>query len=92
MLHDSTNMNNYFLTVGLFLFSFLCVLGSATFAAGVFFKGTSAMLPVMLIGRLLFGSGNGSLTSKFHRSCRLISVLPCQQTVDVTYFKILKII
>ncbi|XP_063399244.1 major facilitator superfamily domain-containing protein 1-like isoform X2 [Mytilus trossulus] len=48
--------------IGLFLFSFLCVLGSATFAAGVFFKGTSAMLPVMLIGRLLFGSGNGSLT------------------------------
>lgn len=48
--------------IGLFLFSFLCVLGSSTFAAGVFFKGTSAMLPVMLIGRLLFGSGNGSLT------------------------------
>jgi hypothetical protein len=53
------------LSVGLFLFSFLCVLGSSTFAAGIFFKGTSAMLPVMLIGRLLFGSGNGSLTSNF---------------------------
>lgn len=48
--------------IGLFLFSFLCVLGSSTFAVGVFFKGTSAMLPVMLLGRLLFGSGNGSLT------------------------------
>ncbi|KAH3697780.1 hypothetical protein DPMN_085290, partial [Dreissena polymorpha] len=48
--------------VGLFLFSFLCVLGSSTFAAGAMLKGTSAMLPVMLLGRLLFGSGNGSLT------------------------------
>lgn len=51
-------------TVGVFLFSFLCVLGSCTFAAGAFLKGTSYMLPVMLLGRLLFGSGNGSLTSK----------------------------
>ncbi|XP_052774294.1 major facilitator superfamily domain-containing protein 1-like [Mya arenaria] len=48
--------------IGLFLFSFLCVLGSSTFAAGAMLKGTSAMLPVMLLGRLLFGSGNGSLT------------------------------
>ncbi|ESP05560.1 hypothetical protein LOTGIDRAFT_208557 [Lottia gigantea] len=48
--------------VGVFLFSFLCVIGSSTFAAGVMFKGTSAMLPLMLIGRLVFGSGNGSLT------------------------------
>lgn len=32
------------------------------FAAGAMFKGTAAMLPLMLIGRLLFGSGNGSLT------------------------------
>lgn len=48
--------------VGVFLFSFLCVLGSSTFAAGAMLKGSSAMLPVMLIGRLLFGSGNGSLT------------------------------
>ncbi|KAK3089402.1 hypothetical protein FSP39_003368 [Pinctada imbricata] len=47
---------------GVFLFSFLCVLGSSTFAVGAMFKGTSAMLPVMLLGRLLFGSGNGSLT------------------------------
>ncbi|KAL4236248.1 hypothetical protein ACF0H5_004635 [Mactra antiquata] len=48
--------------VGLFLFSFLCVLGSSTFAVGAMLKGTSAMLPVMLLGRLLFGSGNGSMT------------------------------
>ncbi|XP_064624959.1 major facilitator superfamily domain-containing protein 1-like [Lineus longissimus] len=47
---------------GVFLFSFLCVLGSSTFALGAYFRGTSALLPVMLIGRLLFGSGNGSLT------------------------------
>lgn len=48
--------------VGLFLFSFLVVAGSSTFAAGAMLKGTSAMLPVMLLGRLLFGSGNGSMT------------------------------
>ncbi|XP_060073694.1 major facilitator superfamily domain-containing protein 1-like [Ylistrum balloti] len=48
--------------VGVFLFSFLCVVGSSTFALGSMLKGTSAMLPVMLLGRLLFGSGNGSLT------------------------------
>eukprot|EP00918_Siedleckia_nematoides_P078429 GHVU01171612.1.p1 GENE.GHVU01171612.1~~GHVU01171612.1.p1 ORF type:complete len:499 (+),score=35.82 GHVU01171612.1:29-1498(+) len=48
--------------VGVFLFSGLCVLGSSTFALGIFFKGTSALLPIMLIGRLLFGAGNGSLT------------------------------
>ncbi|KAK3761409.1 hypothetical protein RRG08_024276 [Elysia crispata] len=48
--------------VGVFLFSSLCLVGSSVFAAGIFLKGTSAMLPVMLLGRLLFGSGNGSLT------------------------------
>ncbi|XP_069126769.1 lysosomal dipeptide transporter MFSD1-like [Argopecten irradians] len=48
--------------IGVFLFSFLCVVGSSLFALGTMFKGTSAMLPVMLLGRLLFGSGNGSLT------------------------------
>ncbi|XP_072026984.1 lysosomal dipeptide transporter MFSD1-like [Amphiura filiformis] len=48
--------------VGLFLFSGLCLLGSSLFAVGAMLKGTSAMFPVMLIGRLLFGSGNGSLT------------------------------
>ncbi|KAJ8306439.1 hypothetical protein KUTeg_016984 [Tegillarca granosa] len=48
--------------LGVFIFSFLCVLGSSTFAVGAMFKGTPYMLPIMLIGRLLFGSGNGSLT------------------------------
>lgn len=48
--------------IGVFLFSFLCVLGSSTFAVGSMLKGTKYMLPVMLLGRLLFGSGNGSLT------------------------------
>jgi MFS family permease len=48
--------------IGVFLFSFLCLIGSATFAAGTFLRGTSAMLPIMLLGRLLFGSGNGSLS------------------------------
>ncbi|CAL1531406.1 unnamed protein product [Lymnaea stagnalis] len=48
--------------VGVFLFSSLCLLGSSTFAAGAFLKGTSYLLPIMLFGRLLFGSGNGSLT------------------------------
>ncbi|XP_074641992.1 lysosomal dipeptide transporter MFSD1-like isoform X2 [Tubulanus polymorphus] len=48
--------------VGVFLFSFLCVVGSSTFAAGPFLRGTNYILPVMLIGRLLFGSGNGALT------------------------------
>ncbi|XP_077980947.1 lysosomal dipeptide transporter MFSD1-like isoform X2 [Glandiceps talaboti] len=48
--------------IGLFLFSGLCLLGSSVFALGAMFKGTSAMLPIMLVGRLLFGSGNGSLT------------------------------
>ncbi|XP_076154722.1 lysosomal dipeptide transporter MFSD1 [Alosa pseudoharengus] len=47
---------------GVFLFSFLTVLGSAIFALGSHFEGTSALLPLMLTGRLLFGSGNGSLT------------------------------
>ncbi|XP_067859392.1 lysosomal dipeptide transporter MFSD1 isoform X2 [Heptranchias perlo] len=49
--------------VGIFLFSILVVLGSATFALGSHFKGTSYLLPLMLIGRLLFGSSNGSLIS-----------------------------
>ncbi|XP_037134413.1 major facilitator superfamily domain-containing protein 1 isoform X2 [Syngnathus acus] len=47
---------------GVFVFSFLCVLGSSLFALGSHFKGTPYLLPLMLTGRLLFGSGNGSLT------------------------------
>lgn len=48
--------------VGVFLFSFFCVLGSSIFAAGIYLRGTDAMLPIMLLGRLIFGAGNGSLT------------------------------
>ncbi|XP_067127129.1 lysosomal dipeptide transporter MFSD1-like isoform X2 [Centruroides vittatus] len=48
--------------VGVFLFSLLCVLGSSIFALGTLLRGRNAMLPVMLLGRLLFGAGNGSLT------------------------------
>jgi len=51
--------------VGVFIFSFLCLIGSSTFAAGAFLRGKPALLPVMLLGRLLFGSGNGALTSQF---------------------------
>nr|XP_046233254.1 major facilitator superfamily domain-containing protein 1-like [Scatophagus argus] len=47
---------------GVFLFSSLCVLGSSLFALGSHFKGTPYLLPLMLTGRLLYGSGNGSLT------------------------------
>ena len=76
-------------SVGAFLFSGLCVIGSSTFAAGIFLKGTSAMLPVMLLGRLLFGSGNGSLTSKdpatsvhCYQSCRsAICILFCMHHI-----------
>ncbi|XP_068102846.1 lysosomal dipeptide transporter MFSD1-like [Hyperolius riggenbachi] len=46
---------------GLFLFSFLAVLGSSIFALGSHFKGTHYLLPLMLTGRLLLGAGNGSL-------------------------------
>lgn len=58
------NVCPMFFTVGVFLFSFLCVLGSSLFALGSHFKGSPYLLPLMLTGRLLFGSGNGSLTSK----------------------------
>ncbi|XP_056391053.1 major facilitator superfamily domain-containing protein 1-like isoform X2 [Hyla sarda] len=47
---------------GLFLFSSLTVVGSSIFALGSHFKGSPYLLPLMLTGRLLFGSGNGSLT------------------------------
>ncbi|XP_073504292.1 lysosomal dipeptide transporter MFSD1-like [Phyllobates terribilis] len=47
---------------GLFLFSSLTVVGSSIFALGSHFRGSPYLLPLMLTGRLLFGSGNGSLT------------------------------
>ncbi|XP_063399229.1 major facilitator superfamily domain-containing protein 1-like [Mytilus trossulus] len=48
--------------VGLLLFSFLCLLGTSLFAVGTMLKDTSAMFPLMLTGRLIFGSGGGALT------------------------------
>ncbi|KAL4236732.1 hypothetical protein ACF0H5_005116 [Mactra antiquata] len=48
--------------VGAVLFSFLCLAGTSVFAVGAMLKGTPAMYPVMLLGRLLFGSGNGAIS------------------------------
>ncbi|XP_054707597.1 major facilitator superfamily domain-containing protein 1-like [Uloborus diversus] len=48
--------------IGAFLFSSFCVIGSCLFALGATYRGTAAMIPVMLLGRLIFGAGNGSLT------------------------------
>ncbi|XP_071039027.1 lysosomal dipeptide transporter MFSD1 [Parasteatoda tepidariorum] len=48
--------------VGALLFSSLCVIGSCVFATGAMYRGTDYMLPLMLLGRLVFGAGNGSLT------------------------------
>ncbi|VDH94613.1 Hypothetical predicted protein [Mytilus galloprovincialis] len=42
--------------------SFLCLLGTSLFAIGTMLKDTSAMFPLMLTGRLIFGSGGGALT------------------------------
>lgn len=47
---------------GVVLFTSLCLFGCTAFSLGAMFPGTSYMLPIMLIGRLLFGAGNGSLT------------------------------
>ena len=49
-------------SIGLFLFSFLCLTGSSIFTVGSMLYGSSAMFPLMLVGRLMFGSGNGALT------------------------------
>ncbi|KAG8189209.1 hypothetical protein JTE90_013742 [Oedothorax gibbosus] len=48
--------------LGAIFFSSLCVLGSCLFATGAMYRGTDYMLPLMLLGRLVFGAGNGSLT------------------------------
>lgn len=52
------------------MFSALCVLGSSLFALGSHFKGTPYLLPLMLIGRLIFGLGSVSLVGKatLHKS------------------------
>lgn len=55
---------NSFYAGGAFLFSSLCVFGSLLFALGSHFKGTPYLLLLMLLGRLFFGAGNGSLTGK----------------------------
>ncbi|KAM6407467.1 lysosomal dipeptide transporter MFSD1-like [Rhynochetos jubatus] len=47
---------------GVLIFSLLTVLGSSIFALGSHIKGSQYLLPMILTGRLLFGSGNGSLT------------------------------
>ncbi|EGD83363.1 major facilitator superfamily transporter domain-containing protein 1 [Salpingoeca rosetta] len=44
--------------LSLLLFSGLCLVGASIFALGVSLK----LYPLMLCGRLIFGSGNGSLT------------------------------
>ncbi|KAJ7377280.1 hypothetical protein OS493_030091 [Desmophyllum pertusum] len=48
--------------IGAMLFSSMCLAGTSVFAVGLYFKGTSSMFPLFLLGRILFGSGNGSLT------------------------------
>ncbi|XP_055925574.1 major facilitator superfamily domain-containing protein 1-like [Argiope bruennichi] len=48
--------------VGALFFSSLCVIGSCVFALGTHYRGTAYMIPLMLVGRLVFGAGNGSLT------------------------------
>lgn len=50
--------------MGIYVFSLLCVLGSALFALGSHFQGTPFLLPLMLIGRLFFGFGCESLDGK----------------------------
>lgn len=49
--------------IGALLFSFMCLAGTSVFAVGLYFKGGAAMFPLFLLGRIMFGSGNGALTS-----------------------------
>lgn len=47
---------NWFpLTVGALLFSSMCLAGTSVFAVGLYFEGGSAMFPIFLLGRILFG-------------------------------------
>ena len=41
--------------VGAMLFSSMCLAGTSVFAVGLYFKGTSTMFPLFLLGRILFG-------------------------------------
>lgn len=54
---------------GALLFSCLCLAGTSVFAIGLNFKGHPAMFPLFLVGRLLFGSGNGSIILVQSRIC-----------------------
>ena len=74
--------NCLYFVVGAFIFSGLCVIGSSTFAAGALLEGTKYMLPLMLLGRLIFGSGNGSLTSKLSKRVILCLKTKCNQKLE----------
>ena len=45
----------FFIIVGALLFSSMCLAGTSVFAIGLYFKGSSAMFPLFLLGRILFG-------------------------------------
>lgn len=47
--------------VGLFLFPSLSVIGAALFALGAMFPAKPLLLPLMLMGRIVFAAGNGSI-------------------------------
>lgn len=64
---DLCGLQFCFFAVGIYLFSFLCISGSALFALGSYFKGTASLLPLMLTGRLLLGAGTESMLGK--KSC-----------------------
>lgn len=85
-LSMSVEVNVFFFScfslVGVFVFSLLTVLGSSIFALGSHFKGSPYLLPMMLTGRLLFGSGNGSLTSKEFK----FLIIPHQRAMMYFYF------
>lgn len=50
--------------MGLYVFSLVCLLGASLFALGSHFEGTPHLLPLMLLGRFLFGSGSIALLGK----------------------------
>lgn len=57
--------------IGALLFSFMCLAGTSVFAVGLYFKGGAAMFPLFLLGRIMFGSGNGALTIVQNRICAM---------------------
>ncbi|TNN03967.1 hypothetical protein fugu_000996 [Takifugu bimaculatus] len=58
---------------GIYLFSILCILGSALFALGSHFNGTPYLLPLMLAGRLILGAGSGSVVGKKANTFKIIN-------------------